>query len=86
MTCPPTHERELITVSKAAALIEAKAATARDELFAARLVRHTPFGPRVGVQDLRDWIRSLPTMDREGNLHPVEAPAPPAPPARRGRR
>lgn len=88
-SCPPPCERELITLAKALTLIEAKGSAVRDELFAAGLVRQTPFGLRVPVRALRDWANdatAFPPVNRDGQIIPPEATPAPAGPARRGRR
>lgn len=56
------HERELVSVTVACTLIEAKNVTARAWLYASGVVRETPFGPRVGLNDLRQMISNLPVV------------------------
>lgn len=79
MSVPPPHQRILVTIEQAAAMVSARRADVRAELVRLGLVRITPWGERVPVDALRAWALGLPAT----NEAPVVVEQPAATPAAR---
>lgn len=78
MSVPPPHQRILVTIEQAAAMVSARRADVRAELVRLGLVRMTPWGERVPVDALRAWALGLPATNEPPAAVAAEPVATPA--------